>query len=187
MLTSMLFQTTVTPNLPTIADEIALHPYLFLGILGGLATLTLALFKWTIASFESRVTEKFTEVQNREGKQEERLDKAEQDLQGYDKHVALGAKESAEITTAIQRVERALTDHTRKEETVTWAKIDDLVTAVTDMKLSNEVAHERLAASQAVISTRVEALESAMPNGEIAQLRLAIKSLVKKPTSKKRK
>jgi hypothetical protein len=188
MLTSMLLlQTTVTPHLPTIAEEIALHPYLFLGLLGMLGTGVVALAKYFLSSFENRVNEKFSDILAREAKQEGRLDKIEEDLKGYDKHVAVGIKETSEIHDAIKRVESTLTEHTRKEETVTWTKIDDLVVAVNDLKLSNEVQHERLSSGQSVLSTRVGALESSMPNGELAQLRLAIKSLTKKPASKKRK
>jgi len=181
-----LLQVTATNPL-SIADEIAQHPYIFLAVLSGVAASAVAAAKMLLGSFENRVNEKFTDIQQREEKQEGRLDKIEEDLKGFDKHVAVGLNETAEIHDAIKRVEATLTEHTRKEETVTWTKIDDLVTAVNVLKLSNEVGHERLAANQLVLSTRVGALESAMPNGELAQLRLAIKSLIKKPTSKKRK
>jgi hypothetical protein len=155
-----------------LASEVVLHPYVAVAIMGTLFVLLIAIGKWAIYQFEKRMNEKFATLESdhveiglREQAQDARLDKIETELRGYEKHVAVGLKETSEINEAIQRVSEHLSEHTRKEETVTWAKIDNLVATVSDMKLSNEVAHERLVAGQALLGARMDTVERRATNG----------------------
>jgi hypothetical protein len=182
----------------TVAEDITQHPYLVLVIIGGLFSALIAVMKVLLGFMEKRVnekfesiTERFDDVNTREDKQEVRLDKIEIDLRGYDKHVALGLRESTEIHEGISRVEKSLSSHVEKEENTTWVKIDDLVTAVNEMKMSNEVAHAGLVAGQTILSNRVEAVEKKMPDGELEKLAAAYHALAerdvkRRPAARKR-
>jgi hypothetical protein len=171
-----------------VAGEVVAHPYLTMTVVGALFSALVAIVKIFLSLFEKRVNEKFDEIKKREDdlskhvdekfkgvaereeKQEVRLDKIDSDLRGYDKHVAVGIKETSEINASVQRVEKTLLDHTEKEETTTWGKIDGLVTAVNELKISNESAHAGLVAGQTIHAARLDAIEKKMPNGELEKL-----------------
>ena len=165
---------------PGLQSEIARNPY-FAGLLIAILFAALvALGKIALVQFERRVNEKFARQEEHNRQQDGRLDHIEADLQKYDTHVAVGASESREIHAALARVESALTTHTEKEESVTWGKIDSLVDAVNEMRLSNEKAHAGMVTGQEVLATRVTAVEKKMPNGELARLADAFDRLSKK-------
>jgi hypothetical protein len=182
----------------TVADDVSTHPYLTMLVIGGLFSALVAIVKVFLALFERRVNEKFesidkrfVEADKREEKQEDRLDRIDEDLKSYDKHVALGVKESTEIHAAVSRTEAALASHVEKEEGTTWAKIDGLVDAVNKMQLANELAHSGLVNGQALLGQRVEAVEKKMPNGELEKLATAYHELARRdmslPRTRKRK
>ncbi len=139
------------------------------------------LLKLLLRAMERRIDEKFASITVGESEQNVRLDKIESDLRGFDSHVAVGTRESLEIHAAIVRVENSLASHVLKEEGTTWAKIDDLVTAVNEMRLENELSHADLKIHGATLETRVKAIEAKMPNGELKQLADAYTKLALRP------
>ncbi len=153
-----------------IEGEIAGHPYLTTAFICLLFAALVGLAKLFVARMENRINEKFADIGAREDRQDERLDNIDAELRRYDTHVALGVKESSEIHESLSRVEKSVAEHTQKEESVTWKKIDELVDAVNTMRLSNEVAHATLSTGQATLNVRVEAMEKKMPNGELSKL-----------------
>jgi hypothetical protein len=165
--------------LQAAAVEASLHPYLTWTLIAALFTALVAIIKVLLSFFEKRVNEKFAEVEAHNTKQDGRLDLIEGDIRKYDTHVAVGAKESSEIHSAVGRVEAALNSHIVKEEGTTWAKLDRLVEALATMQTSNEVAHASLVAGQTVLGNRVEAVEKKMPNGELQKLADAFVALSK--------
>lgn len=176
MIPALLLQ-AAADHAPGIEGEIAGHPYLTTALICFLFAALVGLAKLFVSRMEGRINEKFAENVEREDRQDGRLDRIDAELRRYDTHVAVGVKESTEIHESIRRVEAALVDHTQKEESVTWKKIDDLVEAVNTMRLSNEVAHATLNTGQATLNVRVEAMEKKMPNGELSKLAEAFAAL----------
>lgn len=170
----------------TVADDVASHPYLFLSFLGGIFAALIGTIKVLLAFLERRMNEKFQQVEQHNTHQDGRLGSIESDIRQYDKHVAVGAKETAEIHASLGRLEIALNEHVRKEETTTWKKIDDLVASFVDMKLANEAAHATMTTGQVLLSTRMDLVEQRLPNGELKKMATAIEAIHQHLKPKKR-
>jgi hypothetical protein len=168
-------------------QDIVAHPYLTIVAMTGLFGSLVASIKVLLKFMERRMNEKFAAVELHNTRQDVRLDAIDLQLQHYDTHVAVGARESREIHSAIGRVELALAEHTTKEETTTWGKIDGLVDSVAEMKLGNEVAHAALTAGQLVLGARLDGVEKKMPNGDLAKLANAFEELAKGYTGAKKR
>jgi hypothetical protein len=163
----LLLQPVIAADLAT---DMAGHPYVMAAIGAAMFATLVAVIKVLLGLMEKRINEKFSQVDKENASQDARLSTIESELKRYDTHVAVGAKETSEIHAAITRVEVSLADHVHKEETTTWAKIDELVKLFSDMKMGNELAHAGLINGQKSLSERVEAVENKMPNGELSKL-----------------
>ena len=161
----------------TVEQEISAHPYVAALIISIMTVLLLGAVKLLASRMEGRINEKFDEQARLNATQDQRLDEIESDLRRYDNHVAVGAQETEAIHASIRRVEEALANHVEREETVTWRKIDDLVDAINTMRLSNAQEHGGLVSGQAVLATRLDAVEKKMPNGELKKLADAFATL----------
>lgn len=170
----------------SLETEVASHAYTVVVIVGALCASAVGLTKMLFMVTERRLNEKFAAVEEHNREQDARLDKIDTELRRYDKHVAVGETEMGEIHSAVQRVEAALNSHIQKEEGTTWVKIDNLVDAVNAMRLQNEADHGTLKTSQAVLSTRLEAVEAKIPNGDLKKLTAAFE-LLAHPRRKVRK
>jgi hypothetical protein len=176
----LAFLSLQTPAL-TAEQTIMFNPWLTGLVILLLFTTLIASFKLILKQHESRVNEKFTLVENHNSTQDKKLLELEQrllevnmELKKYDTHVAVGAKETSAIHESLARVEAKVIEHTTKEEDITWVKIDGLISAVNDLKISNETAHANLHAGQTVLGGRIDAVEKKMPNGELRAMALAV-------------
>lgn len=157
----------------SLESEIAMHPFAVGVIVTVLFGAFTGLAKLFLVQMETRINEKFKAQDDRDDEQDSRLDEIDKELIDYGKHVAVGTREAAEIHAAVKRVEVAMNSHVEKEENITWAKIDDLVGAVNDMRLQNEVELTKLGG-------RITAVETKMPNGELQKLADAYHALAER-------
>lgn len=165
---------------PTVAQEASTHASLVVLAVGALIASLLAVLKVLLGMMERRINEKFVSVETHNADQDKKLNDMGADLRKYETHVAVGVKESSEIHAAINRVEKSLDEHVQKEEGTTWVKIDNLVVAVTEMRLANELAHASLVTGQSILGGRVDSMEQKMPNGELQKLADAFATLAGK-------
>jgi hypothetical protein len=165
-----------------LESEMAQHPYVTVAIVTVLCGLLLASWKYSLFTFEKRINEKFGEIEKKADGHDTRLDAIEKDLRTYEKHVAVGTLETSEIHAAVKRTEQAINSHVEKEEGTTWKKIDVLVDAINNMKLSNELAHAGMVSGQLALGVRIESVEKKMPNGELEKLAIAYHDLARRET-----
>lgn len=89
-----------------------------------------------------------------------RIDK---DLESYKEHVGAGDKELKAMNDRVK-------EHMDREEREVWVGMKDLKDMLVAMQLENTTAHAAITTNQAVMETRVVALEKKMPNGQLDRL-----------------
>ncbi len=170
----LLFLQGVSPG---IAGEVGLHPNLVAALVFILASGMIAVMKVLLFRVEGRLNEKLADskedmvkLESHNSRQDVRLDGIDDKLAIYEKDVAIGRAQAEELTSAMNRVATSVHDHVTREEKETWSKIDKIATMVQEGKLANEVAHANIVSSQALLSARVQSVESKMPNGKVEEL-----------------
>lgn len=147
------------PQVIDQAHHIVIDQKLLLAIFGSLFAALFATLKLLLVFLERRINEKFdfNEMHNRA--QDRRLDAIDKDLVDYKQNIAIGVKEAQIMRESIKAIAESVTEHIKKEENITWAKIDSIAEVVNRIQIENERAHSG-------ITERLASVETKMFNGK---------------------
>lgn len=132
-----------------------LDPKILVAVSGTLFAALVTVTKVLLLTLEKRINEKFALQETHNLIQDKRLDEIERDLSGYKSHVAIGVKETQIMRESINSIAESVSDHIKKEENITWAKIDSIADTVNKIQLDNERAHSAISERLAGVEARV--------------------------------